>query len=105
MGVVSKYNFCLVWVALLLAACSVQELRPVIFNRKFLVTLFLSAVICAPHFIWVSQHRDLAVSSLYKLRISSAGDWTLFGKGLKDWFLAMLAQLGPGAAILFVLLG
>jgi len=105
LGMLAKYNFGLVWVALLLAACSVQELRPVVFNRKFLIALLLSVVICAPHFIWVSQHRELAVSSLYKLRISSAGDWTLFGKGLKDWFVDILAQLGPGAAILFVLFG
>jgi hypothetical protein len=105
LGVLAKYNFVIVWVALLLGACCVPELRPVLFNRKFLLAILLTVLVCAPNLLWQSQHRELALSSVYKLKIAAQGNWALIFRGLKKWLVDLLGQLGPMVAILVLLLG
>ena len=59
LGMLAKYNFAILWLALMLGALSVKPLRPLLFNRKMLVALLIGLAICVPHFLWVLQTGNL----------------------------------------------
>ena len=104
-GALAKYNFVLAWLALLLAAGCVRDLRPVIFNRKFLLSILLTLIICAPHVVWVLHHRELALQSVHKLKLAHAGDWNAVTRAFAKWLVDILGQIGPMAGVLLLLLG
>ncbi|HZR17782.1 MAG TPA: glycosyltransferase family 39 protein [Verrucomicrobiae bacterium] len=99
LGMLAKYNFALVWLALFLAALSLRDLRPLLFNRKMLVALLLMVALCAPHFIWVARHPVLAFSSVPKLKMATPGDWSSVAQALGKWIMAILAHAGPMVAL------
>lgn len=105
LGMLSKYNFVILWVALWLSAFSIRELRPVLLNRRMLGALFIAGVICLPHFFWVFQHRELAFSSVQKLKIATNWNWTQLAAVLGKWILAALAHIGPMLAIVALVFG
>ena len=56
LGVLSKYNFLFLVLALLLASVSFKEGRAILFNRNTLITILLSVLIISPHIIWLIQN-------------------------------------------------
>jgi len=103
LGMLAKYNFAILWLALMLAALSVAPIRPLLFNRKMLVALLIGLAICAPHFIWVWQHQELAFSHLYKLKIAQSGKWLAVAAGLKKWVEVIFLDVGPMLGLLALL--
>lgn len=104
LGILSKYNFLIVYVALMLAALSLKEFRPLALNRKMLLAVLITAAICAPHLLWVWRHPDLAFSSVYKLRILETQSWWIsVWAGLKKWSLVIIAHLGPLVLIFYLI--
>ncbi len=105
LGMLAKYNFAILWLALMLGALSVKPLRPLVFNRKMLVALLIGLAICVPHFLWVLQHRELAFSSVHKLKIVPPGDWLPVALGLTKWLEVTLSDVGPLLGVLALVFG
>ena len=95
LGLLCKYNFAFLWVALMLGAVSVPEMRPLLFNRRMLLAIVLMLAVCAPHFAWFLQHRDLATSTVYKLKMIPNPGMGQLAHGLRDWVLAVVGHVGP----------
>lgn len=68
-GLLSKYNYALVPVLLLLTALSLPEWRGRIVDRRLLAAPALAAVIVAAPYAWVVLNPDIAFASADKLRI------------------------------------
>lgn len=59
-GLLAKYNFALFALALLLAALSLPAGRSRLFDARFVLTLGLAVLLCAPHGLWLAEHWQLA---------------------------------------------
>ena len=105
LGILSKYNYVIVWLGLMVAALSLPEMRPLLFNRKMLVALLLMLAICAPHFVWFARHPELAFSSVWKLKMDTTGHWAAIARGLGSWGAAILGHAGPMTALVAVMFG
>jgi 4-amino-4-deoxy-L-arabinose transferase-like glycosyltransferase len=104
LGLLSKYNFVLMFLALVLAGLCVPELRKIILNRKMLGSLAVALILCTPHLYWISQHRDLAFSSVQKLKLLEGSRWALpMARALGKWVLAIFAHLGIMLGIVLLL--
>lgn len=105
LGVLSKYNFALVIVALALAAVSMQKFRPVILNGKMILALIIAVLIVLPNFLWAMQHADLALRSAGKFKIQESSQWTkaIFSglTGLVVCSITFFAALGIVFGIIF----
>ena len=95
LGMSAKYNFAIVFAALLLAAFSVREPRPTVLNRNMLLAALVMLAICAPHAQWVFQHQELAFSSVHKLKIDDTGRWWVASAaGLSKFAIVVIAHTG-----------
>ena len=104
LGLISKYNYALWLVGLLLSAATLAELRPALFDRRIFVSLCLMLLIFLPNGLWMWGHRDLALLTSSKLefrqhltRLEAAPI------GLKNIVQSVLAFAGP-ITLLYVLL-
>jgi len=70
-GVLSKYNYALVPIALVVAALLSRELRPAVSDKRMLLTLAAFAVPTVPHFYWALQETALWLTQSGKLRMNA----------------------------------
>lgn len=91
-GTLAKYNFLLVFAAILIAAASVPYVRTRLFTSKLAYAGTLFAILCAPHVVWALQHLGLSTQRMAKLARSDSGfgGIDIPGIGL-DGFVALLA--------------
>ena len=95
LGLLAKYNFAIVYLALLLAACGVPQTRRIVVNPRILLAFLIALAICGPHLNWVWNHRDLALSSVHKLKIVQTSPWWAAGAtGLSKFGLVIVAHTG-----------
>jgi 4-amino-4-deoxy-L-arabinose transferase-like glycosyltransferase len=106
LGVLSKYNFALLLVALMLAAISMREFRAVVFNRRMLVAGMIAVLLILPNLTWALEHRDLALRAAGKFRIQESSHW--FGavvSGLKGLIVCSVTFFAPLAIVYALIFG
>lgn len=90
-GLLSKYNYAIFLVALLVAAAVTPGYRRVVTNPRLLLALALALALLAPHAWWALHHAAVAGSSMHKLQ--AHGGLHLLGAGKA--LLAAAAFLTP----------
>lgn len=71
LGLLSKYNYGLFLVALILASLSSREGRKALFSRKIFLSFLCGALLLLPHAIWLVHENYLSLR--YALKISEIG--------------------------------
>jgi 4-amino-4-deoxy-L-arabinose transferase-like glycosyltransferase len=98
MGVLSKYNFALVLVALALAAISTREFRAIILDQRIILAILIAALIVLPNALWALGHRDLALRSAGKFKIQESSQWLhAIISGLKGLLVCSVTFFAPFA--------
>jgi hypothetical protein len=67
LGMLSKYNFGIFLLALLLSACSLRPFRACLADRKMAAALAVFLVVVSVPFSWIALHPDLAMAKSHKL--------------------------------------
>lgn len=91
LGVMSKYNYLIFMVALLLAGLATPSYRPRVWNPRMSLSLLVAVCILLPHLVWIVSHQDVATASAHKFKMD--GGFTL--QGLGSLGMAMLAFSAP----------
>lgn len=100
-GIISKWNFWLFAVALLVCLGSLQP--RLLFNRRFVLSLLLAMAIATPFLLWMSGNLAVATATSYKLEVTEAGYWSHLGKGLYTLGKSYL-EFGALFVLIFLLL-
>lgn len=91
LGMLSKYNFGVFLLALLVAALLTPGFRQSVLSPRMLVSLAIAALVALPHFLWVMGHADQALASSHKFEIKKSATFM----GVLAVALATLSFLGP----------
>ncbi len=91
LGMLSKYNYLLFLVVLVVAMLSLPHWRSLLLRREVLLTAVLAALLMLPHLLWVRNNLATATSAMHKF---DAGSGTRL-HGLGAMLSAALAYLGP----------
>lgn len=86
LGVLSKFNFALGALALLLAALSLREFRAVLLTAKGAIVPLVAAVLLAPSLLWILDNREATLSRAGKMTTGQTA-------GLLDNYLLGLGSL------------
>ena len=86
LGLLSKYNFALFLIPLLIAAALTPSFRPKITSAKFLISLLIAGAIIAPHIQWLlASPTSISTTPEYLDVANGTGSVILrIGKGLLD---------------------
>jgi len=108
-GALAKYNFFIMLFAALVAAASIKELRPRIFQPKLSISTGIMILLFMPHAIWAAQHIDASTARMAKLErdneVFGAFDLPWIGiDGFLALVLAIIAWAGPLLLIWFIIL-
>ncbi len=104
LGVLSKYNFALILVALAIAAVSIPEFRAIILNKRIVLAGVIAIVIVLPNAMWAMEHRDLALRSSSKFAIQDSSHWLrAISMGLERLGIASITFFGPVAVVYGIL--
>lgn len=100
LGVLAKYNFALVLVAVTLAAASIREIRGALNPRGALLFLCGFLLVTAAHFWWMAHHRDLvlAQSQSFGQKMDSPGVAAVLGLGQ---VLLRIVEYGAAPVLVF----
>ena len=99
-GILSKYNFILFIIVLLIMSFVNQQIKHIVFNKKILISITVSIILLSPHIYWVLNHFNVATSgSIKKMDISNS--YNIF-VSLKVLFMALAELIAP-YIILFIL--
>ncbi len=104
LGLISKYNYAVWLVGLVLAAASLRELRPALLDKRMFLALALAMVLFLPNGLWVLRHPDLALLTSSKFEIAQAPAWfTVVRTGLKNILQSLASFVGPITLIYLLL--
>jgi 4-amino-4-deoxy-L-arabinose transferase-like glycosyltransferase len=103
LGAISKYNFALLGIALLMVMALRKQSRAVLMDRRALWIPGLLILISAPYYAWFLLHLDVAAGSVGKLD-PAASNWLLPGiLHLVEAFVAFLSPLWIVFLLIFAL--
>jgi hypothetical protein len=95
LGVLSKYNFALVLVALVLGALFTREFRSIILDKRIILAGLVAVLIILPNLLWAKNHPDLALRAAGKFKIQESSRWlTAIASGLKNLVFCSIAFFG-----------
>ncbi len=101
MGGLSKYNYAIALLAMLLAAFSASETRQPLWSPRLLLSFGVAALLVTPPMLWVLNNPEHAFASARKLDMSSDGPATVIAlQGLAE---LTLASVGFVSLLLIVL--
>ncbi len=105
-GVLAKYNFVLVPLALFCAVVSIPAYRQKILRPPLLLSILTAALLVAPHGVWFLNHPELATTeTLQRMQLDQGGTYlTNILRGMADLAVAVLAFIGPFLLCALVLL-
>jgi len=72
LGMLSKYNYSIFYIAVIIAALWTKTWRPVILNLRAATALVVTLLIVAPNLLWIKNHPELALSSMRRIDIEFA---------------------------------
>lgn len=101
LGVLSKHNFLLLPVGLVLGALWDRARRgrpdPILSLQGWLICLAVALPLVAPWAVWFLTHPDQSSAGLQKLQLADGPGLAVAAKGLAAWAVAVLSALGlPG---------
>ncbi len=100
LGLLSKYNYALWLLGLLLAAVSMPALRPALRDWRLAAALVLVGVLFLPNALWMLAHPDLALLTSSKFDVRQGHGWfAVAGLGCKHLLESILSFGGPLALI------
>ena len=103
LGMLAKYSFAMVIVAMLLAALSVPTVRRALFARGWWWAPIVGVLVVLPHGLWLLSHLGEATTgTLRKMDIQTQHH---FGKGLLDLLNMVAGMLGAWALIAWLAFG
>lgn len=70
LGVMSKYNYAIFFLVLIITAALSPRYRKTIVNYRSLGSLGVAIALLAPHVIWALNHMDTASHSVHKFRVA-----------------------------------
>jgi len=96
LGLLSKYNFAIVFPAAVIAALFVPNYRPAILDRRFLFALAAAFAAVSAPYLWIVEHASLSMAHAGKLYAGAPAGW-LDGvaSGVAELGEAMLIGVGP----------
>ncbi|WP_419174038.1 ArnT family glycosyltransferase [Desulfosediminicola sp.] len=75
-GLLAKYNFVIVVLALLVATLMVPDYRRRIFNKKLCLSIAVAIILTLPHIVWFLTHMDLATSeTITRMNVDQGGSY------------------------------
>jgi 4-amino-4-deoxy-L-arabinose transferase-like glycosyltransferase len=106
MGLLSKFNFGIWAVGLVLAALSLREFRAAVLTPRMLLAVAVGLLLIVPTGLWGVTHRDMVLHTSAKLQVQGSETW-LGAVGLGVWhiLLAILAFIGPLSLVYLLLFG
>ncbi|MCM2291958.1 glycosyltransferase family 39 protein [Allorhizobium sp. BGMRC 0089] len=105
-GMLTKYNFALALLPALAAVALDTDLRPRLYNRRFLGALALAVLMMAPHLIWLLNHISEATDGpIDKLTDDDLGYVTAVFIGLFALLKGALANIGLTCLLLLIPFG
>lgn len=97
LGMLAKYNFGIFLAALIIASCSIPELRGSLVNRRWMATVLIFLLVTLPPFYWIATHPDAAMAKAGRLHPDQ-------GLGLLSGYLAGFGELAKAVAGFHLLL-
>jgi lipopolysaccharide core galacturonosyltransferase RgtB len=103
-GMLSKFNYVLWLLGLVLAAVSIRELRPALLDKRMPIALGLACVIFLPTGLWMLNHPDLAMRTSFKFDFNPSLSWfQVIGLGVKNVLQSLAAFTAPISAVYFLI--
>ncbi len=96
-GLLAKYNFVLVLIALGGVALYIPAYRKAFYKKALLLSIFVSFCMVLPHFLWFISHLDVATNRTVE-RMNSGHTTNVFvnfAKGSGDLIFSIIAFLSP----------
>ncbi|MCB2216290.1 glycosyltransferase family 39 protein [Desulfofustis glycolicus] len=105
-GILAKYNFVLVPLALLFSAVSIPKYREKLLRPQLLLAILTAALLVAPHGVWFLNHPELATAeTLQRMQLDQDGTYlSNILRGMADLAVAILAFIGPFLLCALILL-
>jgi 4-amino-4-deoxy-L-arabinose transferase-like glycosyltransferase len=94
-GILAKYNFFLLPAALVLACLSLDRWRPIIFNRRILISIVTGAAVCAGHLLWIIGNLEKAAAFSKKLDIARGPLLLTYAEGVLNLAAATIGLFWP----------
>jgi len=101
LGVLAKYNYAVMILSLWLAALSLPAVRPIILDRKLLLTIACFLLVIFPHALWAWTNPNLLFSQANKFNIPESGNFlfaSLKGAGV---LLKRTFEFAVGPLVIF----
>jgi 4-amino-4-deoxy-L-arabinose transferase-like glycosyltransferase len=103
-GILTKYNYALWCLGLLLGGLSLRQFRPALWNWRLLVSLGLAVLIFLPNGLWMLDHSQLATQTSGKFDVKQTLSlWEASRVGLKNVTQSLLSFAAPIALIYVIL--
>ncbi|WP_310622010.1 ArnT family glycosyltransferase [Flexibacterium corallicola] len=100
-GVLSKFNYAFLFVALVLSAVCYQDGRRFLFSKQFILSIVIAGALLAPPVIWMFENVDLLFSRTKKFEVAAGGkarlDGIIYLVSSSLWFVAIAAVAYVGA--------
>ena len=103
LGMISKYNYSIFYIALFLAALSVKSWRAAVLDLRAAGALGITLLIITPNLLWIRSHPAMAFSSAGKFDIDPTHSFKSMVHGVGSWASTCLDQAGI-LVLIFVLL-
>jgi len=94
LGILSKYNYAIFYLALILAGISQKQFRPAVLNIRAALSLGITLLIAAPNLIWMKTHPDLAFASTNKFDFDPTHSFQGMARGIASWASTCVDQVG-----------
>jgi 4-amino-4-deoxy-L-arabinose transferase-like glycosyltransferase len=96
-GILAKYNFVLVYLALIGATLFVADYRKKIFNKKLIVSVIVTTLLVLPHLLWFLANKDLAtLETVHRMGVDQKGSYfTNILHGIVELVISYLAFVIP----------
>ena len=106
-GVMSKYNFAMIVVGLMLAAATLPNYRKRLLDRRILVSVVVAAIVIVPHVVWMLDHPNLVTKkTMTQLTVNQSASWlTNVGRGIGALLSSVLGCTAASAGIFLVCFG
>ena len=101
LGALFKYNFAIVAASFIVAALSIPAYRPLLLDRKILVSVSIAGMMVLPHAAWMVQHSDLVSEKTVSTLTSGESPLWLanVAKGLFAMVVSLIACCGMAVAL------
>lgn len=103
LGILSKYNYALITINLMIASIVLKPYRKIVFSPKMAASCIIAVLIFSPHAWWLSQHFTKVFESVHKdLSPEKLSYFKGLGKGFGSLIAAFLSFSGIFLALNFI---